>query len=71
MALRSVMQDHTYLCPGCEEPIFKPGTVIYTPEEISNCCCQQCGRAYTPEDVINQARKAAADLLRNALHCHG
>lgn len=71
MALRSVMQEHTYLCPDCEEPIFKPGTVIYTPEEISNCRCQQCGRAYTPEDVINQARKAAADLLRNALHCHG
>lgn len=68
MQLRSAMQDHTYLCPECEEPVFKPGSVIYTPDEMNDCHCQQCGRAYTAEDVINQARKAAADLLHNALH---
>ncbi|MEO3988765.1 ECs_2282 family putative zinc-binding protein [Pseudocitrobacter cyperus] len=68
MTLRNTMQVRTYFCPACQQPIFKPGTVIYTPEEISGCNCKQCGRAYTPEDVINQARKAAAELLQSALH---
>lgn len=64
------MQDHTYFCPDCHGPIFKPGTVIYKPEEISDCLCEQCGREYTPEDVIDQARKAAAALLQDVLHKH-
>lgn len=65
------MQDQTYFCPNCKAPVFKPGTVIYSPEEINNCRCQQCGRTYTPQDVVDQARKAAAELLRNALHGQG
>lgn len=65
------MQVQTYFCPACNGPVFKPGTVIYKPEEIYGCNCQQCGRAYTPEDVIDQARKAAEDLLRHALHNPG
>jgi|GEM_PF-5728308 hypothetical protein len=62
------MQDQTYFCPDCNKPIFKPGTVIYTPEEITDCRCAQCGRTYTPEDVINQAREAATELLRGVLY---
>ncbi|EPD6266269.1 ECs_2282 family putative zinc-binding protein [Enterobacter hormaechei] len=61
------MKDIKFSCPKCGEGVFKPGAKVNSLDDLNNTVCGNCGREFTKDDVIEQTRNAARELLKGAL----
>ncbi|WP_416211211.1 ECs_2282 family putative zinc-binding protein [Kosakonia sacchari] len=61
------MSQVPIVCPQCGSKIINATTKVNSMDDLKGAVCSNCGREFTKKDVIAQAQKTAADIIRQAL----
>jgi DNA-directed RNA polymerase subunit RPC12/RpoP len=64
---RRFMSQVPIVCPKCGGKVINATAKINSLDDLQGAVCSDCGREFTKDDVIAQAKKTAADIIRNAL----
>jgi transcription elongation factor Elf1 len=61
------MSNIPFTCKHCGSETFKTSSKVETMEDMQNAVCSECGAVFSEEDVRNQAREIAANLIREKM----
>ncbi|EPZ8354774.1 ECs_2282 family putative zinc-binding protein [Enterobacter hormaechei] len=61
------MSQVPIVCPQCGSKVINAATKVNSLDDLKGAVCRDCGREFTKDDVIAQATKTAADIIRQAL----
>ncbi|WP_422387651.1 ECs_2282 family putative zinc-binding protein [Erwinia aphidicola] len=61
----------SFKCPGCSHDlVVSSPTEISDTNDIEGTTCSNCGRTIHKDDIVDQVRQHAAELVRNMFGKH-